>query len=77
MVTPILYVIDLNVVKRGLEDEVTCLHLGVSCSTVAASVADSHTPRGSCAESGLPDWPLSQVLQQGAAPADCLTGAGI
>lgn len=54
-----------------------CRYLRVRCSIVAANVADSHKPMGYYAELGLQDSALSEVLQQGAAPADCLPGVDI
>lgn len=54
-----------------------CRYLRVCCSIVAASGADSHRPRGYYAGLGLQDPALSEVLQQGVAPVDCLTGVDI
>lgn len=54
-----------------------CLYLHVCCSTVTASAADSHRPRGYYVELGLQASALSEVLQQVVAPEDCLIGVGI
>lgn len=67
----------INDLKRGLEDCVKCLYLHVCCSTVTASVADSHRPRGYYVKLGLQASALSEVMQQGVAPEDCLTDVGI
>lgn len=74
MVTPMLC---YKIGCAGLEGCVKYLYLHVCCSTVTASVADSHRPRGYYVELGLQASVLSEVLQQGVAPEDCLTGVGI
>lgn len=47
------------------------------CSIVSASVADSHRSRGYYVELKPQAWGLSEVLQWGVAPTDCLTGVGV
>lgn len=67
----------LNFLNLVQEDCVKCFYLHVFCSIVKANVADSHRPRGYYGESGPRASGLSEALQQGVAPEDCLTGAGI